>query len=68
MRDWATFALEVVGAPQHQRHRLRQRLAAGDMRVEKQLSLAGAILHREGGGDAEGIKAMQVAARWQDVG
>ena len=66
--DGSALALEVVGAPQHQRHGLGQGLAGGDMGVEQQLRLARTILHREGGRDAEGIEAMEVAPRRQDVG
>ena len=63
--DRPALALEVVGAPQHQRERFRQRVAVVGIAGEQLAGLALAVLHREGARDAEGIEAVHVAARRQ---
>ena len=64
--DRPALGLQIVGAPQHDRDRLGQRVAVGRVAGEQPLGLARAVLHREGAGDAERIEAVQVAAGRQD--
>ena len=68
LRDRAAFALQVVGAPQHDRDGLGQGAAVVAVPREQALGLARAVAHREGAGDAERVEAVQVAAGRQDVG
>jgi hypothetical protein len=62
--DRAAIGLDVVRPPQHQRDRARQRL----MGLEQQLGLLRAVRQREGGGHAERVEGVDVAARGQHLG
>ena len=66
--DRAAFGLQVVGAPQDHRHRLRQLPAVSLVAGEQAVGLLGAVAHGEGAGDAERIEAVQIAAGGQHVG
>ena len=64
--DRRAFVLEIVGAPQHDRDRLRQAVSFGDVLVDQPLRLQRAVLHRKGAGDPERIEAVQIAPGRQD--
>ncbi len=64
--DRRAFVLEIVGAPQHDRDRLRKAVSFGDMLVDQPLRLLRAVLHRKGAGDPERIEAVQIAPGRQD--
>ena len=66
--DRAAFGLQVVGAPQHHRNGFRQALAVRLVPGEQAVGLAGAVLHREGAGQAERVEAVQVAPGGQHLG
>ena len=65
--DRTAFGLEIVGAPQHHRDGLGQRLRVGGMPRQQPLGLARAVLHRKGARNAERIEAVEIAAGRQDV-
>ena len=64
--DRRALVLEVVGAPQHDRHRFRQPVSFADVLVDQPLRLLRAVLHRKGAGNAERIEAMEIAPGRQD--
>ena len=68
LADRAAFALEIVGSPQHQRDRFRQRVAVLAVALQHALDLARAVGDRIGARDAVGVEAVQVAPRRQDRG
>ena len=61
--DRPAVGLDVVRPPQDQCHCVRKR----GVHVEQSLRLRGTVLHREGGGHAEGVEGVDVAAGRQDL-
>ena len=59
------LGLQVVGAPQHDRHRLRHRTRIGQVPGQQPVGLARPVLHGERARQAERVEPMQVAARRQ---
>ena len=68
LTDRAPARLEVVGAPEDERHRLRKRVALRDVAREETRGLLRAVEDRERAGDREGIEAVQVAPGGQHRG
>jgi hypothetical protein len=65
--DGAALGLEVVGPPEHQRDGLGQPVAVGQMPIQQDLRVLGALAHREYARQPEGIEAVQVAPGRQDL-
>ena len=62
------FALQIVRTPQHHRQRGRRAAGVGRVARDERFGLCGAVLHRKAAGDAERVKAVDVAASGQDFG
>jgi hypothetical protein len=63
LSDRAAVGLDVVAAPENQRHGARQGRVGGQQPV----GLGLAIGQREGGGHPEGVEGVDVAARGEDL-
>ena len=66
--DRPALGFEIVRAPQHHRHRLRNALPSLGMASQQPVGLALAVLQREDAGQAERVKTMQIATGGQHLG
>ena len=66
--DRTALGLEVVGAPQHHRHRLRQPVALFHVLGEQAVGLTRPVSDGELAGDAERVEAVQIAPGRQHLG
>jgi len=64
--DRASLALEIVRAPKNDCDRFRKGIPVRRVTRQHLFGLPGAVGHGEGGRNAIGIEAVQIAAGWQN--